>query len=263
MNDTPQTPEGRPDGEPASAPADPLDPSQAPGEEPTDSAWDVYWPKRNDSRTNAVRLASFPMILYFWPTLLTFLMCAGLQGLGWAAPGFLGWWALSALAFNLLVLVTDLDQKKFLIALLSLGLAGLAIWVSSLKGFTFFGSALGWLGDLEVTLSTHAYALVSCLLVIFFGLGLIQPRVDYWRLEPNEFVHYIQPFGRDQSIPRQGSTVTREVPDILEFLLSFGGGTLVVRREGQAVARIDHGPFLSRRMKAIERRLGVTRVESV
>ncbi len=257
MSDETQTPAEDPSEESAAATA------KKPSKGKQDSAWEVYWPKQDGSVASSVRLASFPMILYFWPTLLTFIMCASLQGLEWASPSFLGWWALSALGFNLVVLVTNLDQKKFLIALLSLGLVGLGIWISSLKGVTFFSSALGWLGGLNITLSTHAYLLVAFLLIVFSFMGLIQPRVDYWRLEPNEFVHYIQPFGRDQSIPRQGSTVTREVPDILEFLLSFGGGTLVVRREGQAVARIDHVPFLGRRMKSIERLLGVTRVENV
>jgi ABC-type arginine transport system permease subunit len=72
----------------------------------------------------------------------------------------------------------------------------------------------------------------------------------------------VQPFGRDLSIPRQGSTVSREVPDLLEFFLLFGGGSLVIKREGQVVARIDHIPFLGRRMVALEAMLGVTRVQS-
>lgn len=65
---------------------------------------------------------------------------------------------------------------------------------------------------------------------IFFVLGMIQPRFNYWRLEPNEFVHYIQPWGRDQSVPRLGSTVTREVPHaiyrpvLLRYALARGLG---------------------------------------
>ncbi|MAG63559.1 hypothetical protein CMO84_08565, partial [Candidatus Woesearchaeota archaeon] len=70
--------------QPSSAPAteDPLPgpeaPQKKPTPRPTDSAWDVYWPKGDDPRANSVRLASFPLILYFWPTLLTFMGCAGL-----------------------------------------------------------------------------------------------------------------------------------------------------------------------------------------
>ena len=124
-------------------------------------------------------------------------------------------------------------------------------------------SATSWFTSLEVTFSTHAYYLLFFVLWFFFCVGMLTPRFDYWRLEPNEFVHYIQPWGRDQSIPRQGSTVTREVTDVLELILTFGGGTLVIRRDGEAVARIEHVPFLGRRMIAIERLLGVTRVKNV
>ena len=62
-------------------------------------------------------------------------------------------------------------------------------------------------------------------------------------------------------MPREDSTVVREIPDVLEMLLTFGGGTLVVKREGQVVVRIKNVPFLGRRMIALEQLLGVTRVK--
>ena len=203
------------------------------------------------------------MIIYFWPAMLIFLICGILQSLGWASPETLGWWAVGMLSFNLMVIVTDLDQKKFLITILFLAILGLGAWITSLKDLTFVASATSWFTSLEVTFSTHAYYLLFFVLWFFFCVGMLTPRFDYWRLEPNEFVHYIQPWGRDQSIPRQGSTVTREVTDVLELILTFGGGTLVIRRDGEAVARIEHVPFLGRRMIAIERLLGVTRVKNV
>lgn len=39
-------------------------------------------------------------------------------------------------------------------------------------------------------MSTDAYFVMFSVL---FLVGMIQPRFNYWRLEPNEFVHYIQP----------------------------------------------------------------------
>ena len=228
-----------------------------------ESIWEVYYPTgvREDKR--AIPLASFPLIFYFWPTMLTFFTCGLLQNLEWASPVTLGWWTLGIFAFNLVVAVYDLDQKKFVILLLGLIVLGLALWISSMKGLPILGAAADWLGSLTPQFSNHAYWLLGCMFVFFFLIGLIQPRFDYWRFEPNEFVHYVQPWGRDQSIPRQGSTVTKEIPDILEMLLSFGGGTLVIRREGDVVARIRHVPFLTRRMIAIERMLSAMRVRTV
>ena len=209
-------------------------------------------------------MASFPMIIYFWPTLVAFLVCGLLQSLGSgeAQSVTLGWWATGALTFNLMVIVTDLDQKKFAIVLLLVLLACAGLYVGRLKGWAVLGDVGHWITGLQVSYSTAAYLVVGSSLLFFFLIGMLQPRLNYWRLEPNEFVHYVQPWGRDQSIPRLGSTVSREVPDVLELILTFGGGTLAIKREGQVVARIQHVPFLGKRMKSIERLLGVTRVQN-
>ncbi|MEM7306274.1 MAG: hypothetical protein AAF682_06375 [Planctomycetota bacterium] len=227
------------------------------------STWDVYYPKDVKTDRDAIPIASFPMIIYFWPSLLAMLACGMAQAITKIDPNTVGWLGVGCLCFNLMVIVTDLDQKKFLITVLTLVALGLGLWITNLKDLGIVSGLAGWLGGLEVSMSTDAYFVLFAVLFFFFLVGMIQPRFNYWRLEPNEFVHYVQPWGRDQSIPRVGSTVAREVPDMLELILTFGGGTLVIRREGQVVARIRHVPFLSRRMVAIERMLGVTRVQDV
>ncbi len=239
-------------------------PAAAPSQPPKkESIWEVYYPFNADAEKDAVPVASFPMIIYFWPSLVTFLTCAFIQMFGDAGvqSTTLGWWATGALAFNLMIIVTDLDQKKFIILILLLGMAGLGLYIGRLQGWAILGDIGHWIATRQVTYSTHAYMAIGLVLLFFFCLGISQPRLNYWRLEPNEFVHYIQPWGRDQSVPRLGSTVSREVPDVLELILTFGGGTLVIKREGQVVARIQHVPFLGKRMKSIERLLGVTRVK--
>ena len=228
-----------------------------------ESIWEVYYPRNVHAEAEAIPIASFPMIIYFWPSMLALLACGTLQSATSIEPSSLGLLAVAIWTFNLLVIVTDLDQKKFVISILLVLLLGAGAWVANLKDIAVVGSVSGWFGGLEVTFSTQAYLLMGVILLILFAAGMVQPRFDYWRFESNEFVHYVQPWGRDQSIPRLGSTVTREVPDMLELILTFGGGTLLVRREGQVVARIEHVPFLSRRMIALERLLGATRVRTV
>ena len=227
-----------------------------------ESIWEVYYPRGVDEDKRAVPVASFPMIIYFWPSIFIFLACGILQGMG-VAETTLGWWATASLCFNLLVIVTDLSQKKFIIAVLVVAVIGLLLYIAGQKEMGFVSSMGGWIGGWELTYSTHVYFVISGMLWVLLILGMMQPRLDYWRIEPNEFTHYVQPWGRDQSIPRQGSTVAREVPDVLELFLTFGGGSLVIRREGQVVARIEHVPFLGRRMRAIERMLGETRVRTL
>ena len=229
---------------------------------PKESVWEVYYPRGVDEDRAAVLVASFPMIVYFWPSLFVFLFCGLFQWMG-VSPSFLGWFATVSLLFNLLVIVTDLNQKKFLIAVLSLVVGGLLVYIAHEKNFGFVSTLGGWIAGLTLVYSTHVYLVLTIFFWLFMALGLLRPRLDYWRFEPNEFTHYVQPWGRDQSVPRLGSTVAREIPDVLEMLLTFGGGTLVVRREGEVVARIENVPFLSRRMQALEGMLGVTRVQSM
>jgi hypothetical protein len=145
---------------------------------------------------------------------------------------------------------------------LALVVVGLLVYSGNQKDLGFVASLGSWIAGLQLTYSTPVYFVLTGFFWFFMAIGLMHPRLNYWRFEHNEFTHYIQPWGRDQSIPRQGSTVSREIPDVLELMLTFGGGSLVVRREGQVVARIRNVPFLGRRMIAIERMLGVTRVMS-
>jgi len=237
-------------------------PTPKPGPAPRESIWEVYYPKDTVTDRSAVLVASFPMIVYFWPSLFVFLFCGILQAAG-TSPELLGWFATASLLFNLLVIVTDLSQKKFLIAVLTLFAGGLLVYIAHQKDWGIVSTVGGWIAGLQLTYSSDVYLVVTVALWGFMAVGLMQPRFNYWRFEPNEFTHYIQPWGRDQSVPREGSTVVREIPDVLEMLLTFGGGTLVVKREGQVVVRIKNVPFLGRRMKALEELLGVTRVKQM
>ena len=66
---------------------------------------------------------------------------------------------------------------------------GLGLWITNLKDMGIVSSLVGWLGSLEVSMSTDAYFVMFSVLFLFFLVRMIQPRFNYWRLEPNEFVH--------------------------------------------------------------------------
>lgn len=227
------------------------------------SRWEVFFPSSVEGDRSAILVASFPAIMYFWPTIAAFYLAGILQGVGIANVGTIGWFAIAIFSVNILVIVQDFDQKKFIILCLVVALLGLGAWIIDMKGMEFLRNIFGFLYNLSPTMSTSAYLVLAMILTVYFFWGMLRPLFDYWRFEHNEFVHYIQPFGRDMSVPRQGSTVSKDVPDMLEFILTLGGGSLVIKREGEVVATIPHIPFLGRRMKAIEKMLSEQRVTTV
>lgn len=241
-------------------PQEPPSPSETKPSSSTPSLWEIYYPSQVGGHRDAVLVASFPEITYFWPTIVTMFFCAFLQGVVGVDGSTLGWFSIAILSLNLLVLVQDFDQKKFAILSLSLLAIGLITWIISLYGFTFIKRIVHWIFSFEPAISTDAYILIGSVLLVLFIWGIITPLFSYWKLEENEFLHYTQPIGKDMSIARLGCTIYKEIPDVFEFILGFGSGTLVIRKDNQVVATIAHVPFLAQRMKAIEHLLSETRV---
>ena len=224
------------------------------------SVWEIYFPKRNLAHREAVYIASFPEIVYFWPLVLISLFCAFLQGVIGLGEVTTGWIWVAVALFNMLVLVQDFDQKQFFIVLLLVVVSILGIWLVNLYGFSFFKSLANWLMSFQPTLSTDAYLVIGLVSAVFFAWGMVSPLFNYWRIEQNEFVHFTQPIGRDMSIARLGCTVFKDIPDIIECMLTGGGGTLMIKKENQIIASIPNIPFLGLRMESIEHVLSETRV---
>jgi hypothetical protein len=237
----------------ASKPQEPLSMKSA-------SVWQVYLPKRGSRMHGTVYVASFPQILYFWPTMIVCILAAATQSASGSESVVAGWFFVGMLILNFIVLAHDFDQKQFIILILVLIVLGLLTWIVNLYGLTFLRNSANWIFGFRPILSTDVYLLIGGALIIMFILGSISPRLSYWKLEQNEFIHYVLPAGRDRSIARAQCSVSKEIPDIFEYLLFFGGGTLVIRRNDQVLATIPHIPFLSFRMTAIEHLLGETRV---
>jgi len=233
--------------------------SSAARAEKAPSVWDIYYPRSTAGHQSVIYLASFPAIIFFWPTILVCFFAAFFQGVG-LSPVSVGWLFTFVFLFNFLVLVQDFDQKQFLIVTLAFLACVLLIWIANLYGIVFFRSIAAWIATFQPVLSTDFYLLAGFLLLVFFVWGSLSPVFSYWMFAQNEFVHYTQPVGRDISIARTGCTVSKEIPDVLECMLSFGGGSLVIKRDNQTIATIANVPFLSRRMHAIEHMLSETRV---
>lgn len=224
------------------------------------SIWEIYFPRRISGHRECIYIASFPEIILFWPTIFVCYLCAFLQVVSPVVPVYTGWLIVFVLSLNFLIFVHDFDQKQFAIFILFVVVCGLAAWIANLYGFRFFTFFTHWLFGLQPIFSSDALLLIGSILFLYFLWGLVIPLFDHWKLEQNEFVHFTQPLGRDMSIARQGCTVYREIPDIFEYLLTLGGGSLVIKRDNHIVATIPNVPLLGMKMQAIEHMLSEMRV---
>src|SRR5262245_45772855 len=157
--------------------------------------WEIYFPLRGSRGHGPVYIASFPQILYFWPTLIVVLGAALSQRISESESSTAGWSFLGALVLNFIVLAHDFDQKQFLIFVLVLVVLGMLMWISALYGFTFVQTAAGRVFALQPIISTDAYLVFGSALTLLMVWGIISPLFSYWKFEQNEFVHYSQPVG--------------------------------------------------------------------
>jgi hypothetical protein len=171
----------------------------------------------------------------------------------------LGWVFIAVFSINWLIIAQDFPRLKFIILILLLIVLALLVWVIDLKAVTLLEDIQDFLRKLNPGLTDHTYLIMFVILTALFFWGMTAPLVDHWRFENNEFVHFVRPFGRDQSIPRLGHSVTMEVTDVFEYLLC-GAATIVVRQAGDVVARIENVPFAARKMKVIDKIIGELKV---
>ena len=224
------------------------------------SVLEVFYPFKLDIDRDRVYVASFPKIVFMWPTILALLVCAVVQMCIEAEISkALGWIFICVFSINWLIIAQDFPRLKFVILLLVLIVLALLLWVVDLKSVTLLEDIQEFLKGLNPGLTDHTYIIMFVILTLLFFWGMTAPLVDHWRFENNEFVHFIRPFGRDQSIPRLGHSVTLEVTDVFEFILC-GAATIVIRRENDVVARIENVPFAMRKMKAIDKIIGELKV---
>ena len=213
----------------------------------------------------------YPKLLFAWPLIV-------IGPLFWliAAPGedptaisgrleVLGW--LYLLTMTLVVMTVGIDLERnhtvfWLVVFLLFFFLGR--WLIDVQHFTLFGEVYRWFANRDVQYDRNFALVLSIFLAVPYAVMLLWSRLQHrWRITHNEFEHYS--WGRaDDSLARGAKRVRSTYPDVLELLLGFGAGTLVVysatgRNE---LRRIHHVPFLPFVRKRINRILELTAVTS-
>jgi hypothetical protein len=171
---------------------------------------------------------SYPKLVYAWPVLLAgyvfyWLPTGGMIG------AIAGWVYLFLMLCVLMTLAIDLERNYAfvwtLIVLLLITVGGL---VSTQFAIPVFAGLFTFLWALGTEYNRGFGLALSLMMSGPWLVMLLWVRLNHrWRITHNEFEHYA--WGRaDDSLARGAKRVRSTYPDLLEFLIGLGAGTLIV-----------------------------------
>lgn len=211
-----------------------------------------------------VSLWSFPKAIFAWPLAASALVVIGADLVG-AGGAWSGWLQLACALLVLFALALDADAAgTAVIILLGAILGFFALWLRLAADVNLFSLTWQALQNLVPAASVEvAYLSLSAagFLVLYAFLRTFYD--GRWQVTPNEFQRKVT-LRRHESHARGAKTVQAEFPDLLEWLIGCGCGTLTIRdpRTRRIIDRIPHVFFLSTKIRRIERLLELREVLS-
>lgn len=226
---------------------------------------------------HAVTFYAYPKLIFAWPIIVlgvAFWMVCWIPGVMPAADAadpytasleLLGWLHLLALVLVILTIAVDVERNyAFVWSIIFLLVFFGGKWLASATDIQIFGALYDFLADMDIQYSKGAGLALSVFLGIPFLVMLVWSRINHkWRITHNEFEHYS--WGRsDDSLARGAKRFRSTYPDLLEFILGLGAGTLIVySATGRTeLRRIHNVPMLPMLRKKIDHLLEYTAVTS-
>ncbi|MGQ0614263.1 MAG: hypothetical protein ACT4PV_11050 [Planctomycetaceae bacterium] len=202
----------------------------------------------------------YPKIVFFYLTWLVSLACGILQpdspgGVDAATSATLGRIWLAIFTFNILVIAFEFSRVR------SVAIAFFVI------AFVFAGIHYGFLrilgdffGDLDLRMNKIFYYSVAAVFSIIYLLVFIATRFNYWEIQPNEILHHQGFMGDVHRYPTPGLKMTKEISDLLEYLLLRSGRLVLDPRETERPIVLENVIGLNRVEDKIQRLLGTMKV---
>ena len=174
----------------------------------------------------------------------------------------LGWIYLIALFLVLLTVSVDVERNYTVFWVVALIAIWLALWLLHEKDIPVFAHVYRFFADMNVSYDRAMGLALSIFLAFPYLVMLVWAQLNSkWRITYNEFEHYS--WGRaDDSLARGAKRVRTTYPDLLEFLMGLGAGTLIVySATGRSeLKRIHNIPLLVLKRKRIDEILEKTMV---
>lgn len=172
----------------------------------------------------------YSKIVFLYPTMLIALVAGIVLSVidggatGW--PKTMSLIFVATLFFNLLTIAFEFNRFSTIAIVLAIFAAVLGLILLNQK----FG-VLATIGDFLSGLQPEANAqfffmVFGIMLLVFVGV-FIDSRFDYWEFRPNEILHKHGFLGDVKRYPAPGTQVTKEISDVLEYLMLLSGRLVI------------------------------------
>jgi hypothetical protein len=194
-----------------------------------------------------VILRSVPKICFLYPTLLASALATILVEL---VPEHTGTWGSLFLAitfFNMIVLAFDFPRTASFTVVALVVAAVVGAFLINEHLFAFWGGLRDGARDVRPEANSQFYGLFAAgMALIFLVVLLVDVRLDYWEILPNQIIHHRGWLGDENRGPAPGLNVQKEITDVFEFFL-LRSGRLILQPASGPPFILDHVPNVNKR----------------
>ncbi len=173
----------------------------------------------------------YPKIVFLYPTMLFSLVAAILLGMDkfkmdetWVSTIAIIFFAIFAL--NLLTIAFEFNRFSTIAIVLFLFALTLSLILLN-QHYGIFETLGKFYKYLKPQANSHFFYVIFAIhLFIYIGV-FIDSRFDYWEFRPNEILHKHGFLGDVKRYPAPGTQVTKEITDVLEYMLLLSGRLVI------------------------------------
>ena len=207
-------------------------------------------PPRSRGRQRVI-LRSVPKICFLYPTLLAALAAGGLMEWRPEQAGTWGSLFLVILFFNLIVIAFDFPRTASFTLFAVLVALVVGAFLINEHGYEFFPGLEHSARRLRPEANSQFYFLFAGgLTLIYLVVLLIDIRLDYWEILPNEIIHHRGWLGDENRGPAPGLNYQKEITDVFEWVL-LRSGRLIIQPASGPPFILDHVPNINKRADEI------------
>lgn len=177
-------------------------------------------PKRTHDERVIVR--AFPKIVVLYPTVLAAIVCGFVTFFFPTISQRVGEIFIIILFFNAIIMAFEFPRLTAVSVFLLLLAVVLGLFLAE-RYIRVFASLRQLYDLIQIEANASFYWFFAAIFIFVYLVNWIVSRFECWEVTPNELLHHHGPFGDLERFPSPNLKLTKEIPDIFEFLLLRSG----------------------------------------